>query len=419
MMPGPNPVTVPPSCSMTPPSDDPLSREIEAALEGVELQSIGRTPDEGNQGPRSGAPDLWKGTVVGVSGDDVIVELSPTMQGVLSKNEFDEPPATGQVFEFSLRGQEDGLWILSRREARQMAAWNDIQVGSRAEARVTGVNKGGLELKLGPVSAFMPASHVALGRVEDLTTCIDQVFECEVLEVDRERKRVLLSRRAVLAAEREAARVETVGSLSSGQIVDGKVTRIEAFGAFVDIGAGIEGLLHVSNMSRKRVEDPKEFVSVGQELQVKILEIKEGGKRIGLGLKQLEADPWAEVYETLREDQVVQGKVSRMMDFGAFVELLPGVDGLLHVSQMAKDRVRRPQDAVSVGQEVTVRIQSIDGAQRRISLSCLDERGAVIGSEEAVDGQVLREALDKAGGAPAQTNLGSLFKKAFEPDADA
>jgi len=400
--------------------DDPLLREVEAALEGVNLQDLdqaGRMPPaRGERGGGDRGPRLWRGVVVGVSGEDVIVELGPRMQGVLAVSEFDQPgPQVGQAYDFTLHGkEEDELWRLSLREARALAAWDEITVGALVEARVTGVNTGGLELRIGPAAAFMPASHVALERVEDLAGFLNQKLLCEVLEVDRERKRVLLSRRAVLKREREEARQEAVGALTVGSVVQGKVTRVEPFGAFVQIGPGLEGLLHVSNISHQRVDNPAEALHKGQEIQVKVLSIEEGGRRIGLGLKQLGPDPWQEAAARLAEGQVLSGKVVRLMDFGAFVELFPGVEGLVHVSQLKPDRVRRPSEAVAVGDEVGVRVLSLDAGARRISLSRLDERGALIGSDDSVEGAEIDRVLRESPGRPLGTNLGSLFRKALD-----
>lgn len=399
---------------------DPLDREVAAALEGVNLQEIndqGQMPSRGKGGKSGkGGGNLIPGTVEGISGDDVIVELGPTMQGVIKVTEFEEPPQVGQKFEFTLNGKEDDLWILSRREAKLMAAWDELVPGSHCKARVTGVNTGGLELKVGPVAAFMPASQCALHRVEDLSQFLNQTMTCEVLEVDPSKKRLLLSARRVLEAEADAARSETIGKLQAGQKVTGKVTRVEGFGAFVDIGGGLEGLMHVSNISRARVENPAEVLKAGQQVEVMVLEIKEGGKRIGLGMKQLEPDPWDDVGSRYTPGTIAQGKVVRLMDFGAFVELEAGIEGLLHVSQLSNQRVMRVQDAVKVDEELAVRIVSVEPGRQRISLSRLDERGAVIGSEDAVDGKVIDEMIEQNSGKQASTNLGNLFRRAMSGD---
>jgi len=410
---------------------DGLDDEIEAALDGVDLQSIGKSEDEpdlaplrpaarapASPAPAPGAPageGLKVGTVVGISGKDVFVELGPRMQGVASLAEFDQPPLAGQSFEFKLRGrdEENDLWLLSRREALVLASWRELEVGSIVKAQVKGQNAGGLELKIGPHAAFMPASQVAIGHVQDLSLYLSQTLVCQVLEIDRARERVVLSRRAVLEREREQARAEAVDTLAPGGLVRGKVTRVEKYGAFVQIAPGLEGLVHVSNLSRKRVEDAAEVLAVGQDVQAMVLEIKEGGKRIGLGLKQLEPDPWDDVGERLHEDSVVEGRVVRLVEFGAFIEIEPGLEGLLHVSQIGKSRVRRPQDSLKVGEDLAVRVLSIEPIERRISLSRLDAHGAVLGSEEAADPSAVADALSEGAAAPRGTSLGDIFRKAL------
>lgn len=393
-------------------TSDDLGAEIDAALQGVNLQDMASTSDEA---ARKSARDrnLKRGTIVGITGKDVFVELGPRMQGVVSTAEFEPPPQVGQVYDFTLRGQEDGLWLLSRQEALAISSWDELEVGALVKAKVTGQNTGGLELKIGAASAFMPASHASLGHVEDLSSLLGQHMVCQVLEVDRGKKRVVLSRRAVLERERETSRSQAAQTLSAGDQVRGKVRRIESFGAFVEIMSGLEGLVHVSNMSRKRVEDPNELLKVGDTVDAVVLDIKEGGRRIGLSMKALEPDPWDGLAERLREDSTVTGKVVRLMEFGAFVEIEPGIEGLLHVSQLGKERVRRVQDAVKVGDELSLRVLSVDPHAHRISLSRLDPDGAVIGSEDAADTTAVRDVMSQTQ-APLGTNLGDLFKKALK-----
>ncbi len=400
----------------------PLSDEFEDALEGMNLQELDLPPVPTSGGAPPSEQDargLTRGKVVGIDGDDVIVELGPRMQGVIALGEFEEPPSVGDAHEFTLIGREGDLWLLSIREAVALAALEDLEPGKHIKAKVTGQNTGGLELKLGKLSGFMPASHVDVARVEDLSTFIGQHVVAEVLEVDRGRKRVLLSRRNVLRRELDETRRETVRALAPGSVVHGKVTRVESYGAFVDIGGGIEGLVHVSNISRERVENASDVLKAGQQVDAQVLEIKEGGKRIGLGMKQLLPDPWDDVEERMRPEQVVQAKVAKVMDFGLFLELEPGLEGLLHVSQMGDGdnrRNTRSKGGPAEGTELTVRVVSIDRAARRIALSRLDSRGALIGSEEAAGAaeidQVLRASEDQNLG----TNLGNLFKKALEDE---
>jgi small subunit ribosomal protein S1 len=397
------------------PNQNHLDKEIENALSGVDLQNMDMPQASGQPTGGRGGPRLYEGIVAGVSGTDVIVELGPRMQGACSLVEFDTPPTVGDKHRFVLHGQEDGLWIVSMRAAQELAAWDDLEVGSLVKARVTGQNQGGLTLKIGKNEAFMPSSQVSTDRDEDISSHIGSTMTAEVLEIDRSRNRVLLSRRRVQEAEQMESMKEAAGSLMPGTILTGKITRIEAFGAFVKLPGGIEGLLHVSNISRQRVENVADVLNVGQELQVKVLEIKDGGRRIGLGVKQLEPDPWDDVQEKYREDSVVTGKVTRITDFGAFIELEPGLEGLLHVSQLGRERVNNVGAVVSMGEEVSVRISAIEPGSKRISLSRLDARGAVIGSEDSVDSSVIDEVLAKPTQGSLGTSLGDLFKKAMDP----
>ncbi|MCP5022030.1 MAG: S1 RNA-binding domain-containing protein [bacterium] len=396
------------------PNQNPLDKEIENALAGVNLQDMDMSK-ESPQPTGKGGARLYEGVVVGVSGDDVIVELGPQMQGACALSEFETKPEPGDKHRFVLHGQEDGLWIVSMRAAQELAAWEDLEVGSLVKARVTGQNQGGLTLKIGKNEAFMPSSQVSTDRDEEISSHIGATLTAEVLEIDRSRNRVLLSRRRVQEAEQMEAMKDAAGSLVPGTVVTGKVTRIESFGAFVKLNGGIEGLLHVSNISRQRVENVSEVLAVGQELQVKILEIKDGGRRIGLGVKQLEPDPWDDVQHKYREDSVVTGKVTRIADFGAFIELEPGLEGLLHVSQLGRERIKNVGAVLSMGEEVSVRISAIEPGSKRISLSRLDSRGAVIGSEDSVDCSVIDEALAKPSQGALGTSLGDLFKKAMDP----
>ncbi|MFT5197925.1 MAG: small subunit ribosomal protein S1 [Planctomycetota bacterium] len=397
------------------PNQNHLDKEIENALSGVDLQNMDMPQASGQPTGGRGGPRLYEGIVAGVSGTDVIVELGPRMQGACSLEEFETPPTVGDKHRFVLHGQEDGLWIVSMRAAQELAAWDDLEVGSLVKARVTGQNQGGLTLKIGKNEAFMPSSQVSTDRDEDISTHLGSTMTAEVLEIDRSRNRVLLSRRRVQEAEQMESMKEAAGSLMPGTILTGKITRIEAFGAFVKLPGGIEGLLHVSNISRQRVENVADVLNVGQELQVKVLEIKDGGRRIGLGVKQLEPDPWDDVQEKYREDSVVTGKVTRITDFGAFVELEPGLEGLLHVSQLGRERVNNVGAVVSMGEEVSVRISAIEPGSKRISLSKLDARGAVIGSDDSVDSSVIDEVLAKPTQGSLGTSLGDLFKKAMDP----
>jgi small subunit ribosomal protein S1 len=381
--------------------------ELDEALAGTVPQA---------RSDESGARRRYTVTVAGSSGGDVFVELGPRVQGVIASQEFDEPPKVGETLEVALRGQEDGLWLFSAKEARALAAWDEMDVGSLVKGTVIGLNKGGLELKVGSIRAFMPASQVDLKHVEDLTGFAGETMVCEVLEIDRGRERVVVSRRAVLEAEREEQREQAAETMAEGVVVRGKVSRLESFGAFVRLTNGLEGLLHVSNISHRRVEDPSEVLKIGQELELLVLEIKEGGRRIGLGRKQLEEDPWDGIEARVNEDHVTLGRVRRLVDFGAFIEIEPGVEGLLHVSELGQGRVRNVRDVLREDEEVVVRVLHVDAAARRLSLTRLDPRGALLGSDEAPDQADLERALDRDGSGSIGTNLGALFRKALGKD---
>lgn len=387
---------------MNPKSDSRLGA-LRAELD-LELQQTPGHP------PRADSP-LYEAIVVGVSGQDVVIELSPRVQGAVPRAEFGAVPAPGTPLRVTLAGREENLWIFSVRGAQPLTAWEELEVGSLVKGTVIGLNKGGLELRLGSARAFLPASQVALEHVEDLAAFAGMQLLCEVLEIDRAKKRVVVSRRAVLERERRSSREKAAERLAPGATVRGRVTRIESYGAFLDLGGGVEGLLHVSNLAHRRVEHPEELLALGQELEVAVLSVEEGGKRIGLSRKALEADPWDGIDERYRQDQVVTARVRRLMNFGAFLELEPGVEGLLHASQLGATRARDPGALLQVGQELPVRILTLDPGARRIGLSRLAPNGALLGSDEAAGGEEIREVLGE--GKNLATNLGTLLGKAL------
>jgi small subunit ribosomal protein S1 len=236
------------------------------------------------------------------------------------------------------------------------------------EARVTGHNKGGLEVEVSGIRGFIPVSHIELFRVEDLQPYVNQRLRCLVAEANPLEKNLVLSRRALLEKEREETREKLWQELAEGQIRPGTVRSVKDFGAFIDLG-GVDGLLHVSEMSWSRVEKATDLVQVGQQLQVVVLKIDRERRKLSLGLKQLLPSPWEQIEEKYPAGTLVPGKVTRLMDFGAFIELEPGVEGLVHVSELAPQRVRKVGDVVQPGQAVQVRVLKVEPSQRRISLS--------------------------------------------------
>ena len=236
------------------------------------------------------------------------------------------------------------------------------------EARVVEVNKGGVTVDVNGIRGFMPISQIDLYRVDDAGQFVNQKLLCLVTEVDPSERNLVVSRRALLEKEREENREKLWSELQEGQVREGIVRSIREFGVFVDLG-GADGLIHISELSWQRVKDPSEVVQPGQKVKVVVLKLDREHRKVGLGLKQLTASPWDDISEKYHVGQVVTGKVTRLMDFGAFVELEPAVEGLIHISELAPQRVRRVIDVVKAGQDVQVMIQGVNPEQRRISLS--------------------------------------------------
>jgi small subunit ribosomal protein S1 len=243
-----------------------------------------------------------------------------------------------------------------------------VAVGMIVEARVTETNKGGLAVDVNGIRGFMPISQIDLYRVEDTQQFVNQKLRSMVVEVKPSERNLVVSRRALLEKEREENREKLWQELAEGQIREGIVRSIRDFGAFVDLG-GADGLLHVSEMSWTRVKDPSTIVKPGQAVKVVVLKIDRERRKVSLGLKQLSASPWDDIGSKYFVGSLVKGKITRLMEFGAFVELEPGVEGLIHISELAPQRVRRVGDIVQAEQEVQVKVLSVDATQRRISLS--------------------------------------------------
>jgi ribosomal protein S1 len=363
---------------------------------------------------------VCRGAVVGTYGDDVFVELGPRMQGVISRRQLPAEPRIGDEFDFTLRGQEQGLWVLSLRESKVLHTWESMEAGSLVQAHVVRITPGGLELKIGPLHAFMPKSQTGIPRDEEPNALVGKNLAVEVLEVDRERQRVVVSRKVVVQRERESERQRLVGALKPGQVVQGRVTRLEQYGAFVSFGRGLEGLVHVSNLSHERVEHPSELLHEGQSVELKVLHVKGGGKRIALGLKQMAESPWQHLERIHYVDQIVEGRVARVMDFGAFVAIQAGVEGLLPRSQMGLAPDQSVRSIVAAGQKVSVRIQSLDCAGERLALSLLHKSGARIAPEEAADAASFAEIVRADPGRGLLTNFKDILQRALRrPDADS
>jgi small subunit ribosomal protein S1 len=325
--------------------------------------------------------DVVKGKVVRIDKDEVLVDIGYKAEGVIPSNELSirksvdphEEVELGEEIDALVLTKEDseGRLILSKKRARFEKAWRKIEVaadsGEPVEGSVIEVVKGGLILDLG-VRGFLPASLVDIRRVHNLDEFMSQTLECKVIELNRSRNNVVLSRRAVLEEERKEVREQILGRLEPGQVVEGKISNIVDFGAFVDLD-GIDGLIHISELSWSHVNHPSEVVSIGDDVRIKVLDIDRDRQRISLGLKQTQEDPWQRVISTHRSGDVLEGSVTKVVAFGAFVEILPGVEGLVHISELADHHVENPSEVVEPGSKLNVKILEIDEERRRLSLS--------------------------------------------------
>ncbi len=325
--------------------------------------------------------DVVTGNVVRIDNDEVLVDIGYKSEGVILANELsirknvdpaDEVEMGEEVDALVLTKEDpDGRLILSKKKARFEKAWRLIEgaaeSGEPVTANVIEVVKGGLILDLG-VRGFLPASLVDIRRVANLDEFMGTQIECRVIELNRARNNVVLSRRAVLEEERKEVREQILDRLQPGDIVDGQISNIVDFGAFVDLD-GIDGLIHISELSWSHVNHPSEILNIGDTVNVKVLDIDRERQRISLGLKQTQEDPWQRVVDTYRVGDELEGAVTKVVTFGAFVEILDGVEGLVHISELAPQHVENPRELVAPGDDLRVRILEIDSDRRRLSLS--------------------------------------------------
>jgi small subunit ribosomal protein S1 len=325
--------------------------------------------------------DVVTGHVVRIDKDEVLVDIGYKSEGVIPANELSIRKSIDPSDEVSLgeevdalvltKEDQDGRLILSKKRARFEKAWRRIEAaaesGEPVEGTVIEVVKGGLIIDLG-VRGFLPASLVDIRRVQNLDEFMGQAIECRVIELNRSRNNVVLSRRAVLEEERKEQRQQILDRLQPGQVVEGAISNIVDFGAFVDLD-GIDGLIHISELSWSHVNHPSEILNIGDTVPVKVLDIDRDRQRISLGLKQTQEDPWQRVVDTYNLGDELEGVVTKVVTFGAFVEILDGVEGLVHISELAHHHVENPREVVNQGDKVRVKILEIDSERRRLSLS--------------------------------------------------
>jgi len=325
--------------------------------------------------------DLIQGTVVKIDRDEVLLDVGYKTEGVIPSRELsirhDADPgdivSVGDTIEALVLQKEDkeGRLILSKKRAQYERAWGDVEKIKAADTTVTGtvieVVKGGLIVDIG-LRGFLPASLVELRRVRDLAPYMGQPIDAKIIELDRNRNNVVLSRRAFLEENQKETRDDFLTNLKPGEIRTGKISSVVAFGAFVDLG-GMDGLIHVSELSWKHVEHPSQVVNIGDEVTVQVLEVDFSRERISLSLKATQQDPWQEFAGSHEVGQLVYGRITKIVPFGAFVQVGDGIEGLVHISELSTHHVESAEQVVTPGEELWVKIIDLDLARRRISIS--------------------------------------------------
>jgi (E)-4-hydroxy-3-methyl-but-2-enyl pyrophosphate reductase len=404
-------------------TDEEVATAGEAPAETTQAQSAEPEQEdmESQAFPTINQGDIIKGKVIQVTDDEAMVDIGYKSEGVIHKGELAYRPvasandvlSVGDEIDVYVERVEDGEGnpVLSKRKADAARAWVVLEEahakGEAIEAPVLERVKGGLLVDVG-VRGFVPASHVDRRFVDNLEQFIGEVWKLKVLEMDRERNNVVLSRRAVLEEEFQQVKHEVYDTLTPGEIVDGEVKRLTDFGAFVDIGKGVEGLLHVSEMAFSRVKHPSDVVSEGDKIKVMILSVDKERERLSLGLKQTLPDPWENVSQKYPEGSIVEGEVTRLVDFGAFVKLEDGIEGLVHISQLANRHVAKPDEVVQSGELVKVKVISVDAERHRIGLSIREVEQPAKAQDQGNSG-----SDDYQQSAPEVT-LGDLFGDMFK-----
>jgi len=403
--------------------------------------------------------EIVKGTVVAVTRDNAVIDIGGKSEGIIALHEFEPGPLNeagvatpgvkvGDVIDVYIESREndDGLVTLSKEKADKMKVWDEISSACERDELIEGTIsqrvKGGLSVTIrGGVKAFLPGSQVDLRPIRNLDKLIGQTYQFKVIKFNKKRGNIVLSRRVLLEKERDQIKSKTLETLEENKIVKGVIKNITEYGAFVDLG-GIDGLLHITDMSWGRVNHPSEVFQVGDEVTVKVLKYNPETERVSLGLKQTQEDPWSHAEEAFPPGKKVHGKVMSITDYGAFVELEPGVEGLIHVSEMSwTKKVKHPSKVLEVGQELDCQVLEVDAKAKRISLGLkqlepdpwtiftekyhpgdkisgkvrsLTDYGVFIGIEDGVDGMVHKSDLSWTA---KVNNPGDLFHKGDDVDA--
>lgn len=395
--------------------------------------------------------EIVRGTIVAVQRDHVIVDIGFKSEGMVKIDEFplvngERVVKAGDEINVLVESKEGdtGLAMLSKEKADRMRIWDDIAKAAEEDATVEGVIvsrvKGGLSVDIG-VKAFLPGSQVDLRPIRNLDKLIGERFKFKVIKFNKRRNNIVLSRRLLLEQERDSMKKKTLARLTEGAILDGAVKNITEYGAFVDLG-GIDGLLHITDMSWGRLSHPSDMFRVGDEVRVKVLKFDAATERVSLGLKQIQDDPWVEADRKYRVGNRVRGRVVSLTDYGAFIELEPGIEGLVHVTEMSwTKRVKHPSKIVAIGDEVEAMVLDLDISQKRISLGLkqcepnpwntlsqkypvgtvirgpirnITDFGVFVGVEEGIDGLVHVSDLSWSG---RVKHPGELYEKGVDVEA--
>ncbi len=362
--------------------------------------------------------DIIAGTVVKVDKDEVLLDIGYKSEGVIPVRELsirygvkaEDVVKVGDEIDALVLQKEDkeGRLILSKKRAQYEKSWDRLEKcmleNEPVEGEVIEVVKGGLILDIG-LRGFLPASLTDIHRVKELNTFLTTKLTCKIIEMDRNRNNVVLSRRAFLEETASERRKVLLENLEKGMRVKGKVSSIVSFGAFVNLG-GIDGLIHISELSWCHVEKPSEVLSVGDEVDVEILDVDRDRERISLSLKACQADPWEQLSKEVEVGEVIKGVVTKLVPFGAFIQVRPGIEGLVHISELSRRHVEQPDEVLSVGQEVDAKVIDIDVDRRRISLS-LKQIESAIADEYEEDSEEAEELAEAPGvEAPAYVETG-------------
>ncbi len=382
--------------------DADIEAELAAAMAGFsdKMDVDTKTAEEKATQPKTPNSGRFKGTVLSIHGKDVFIEVPGRRhQGYLAYSDFDKPPVIGDTIEVGIDGFDsaNGVLRLTRDGSAVSVDWSSVRKGQTVEARVTGTNKGGLQVEVNGIRAFLPISQIDMYRVENIEQFVNQKLICQVMEVDAQEKNLVVSRRALLEADRKRHEEQFWTEIEVGQVRTGTIRSIMKFGAFVNIGPA-DGLLPISELTWGRVGKVEDVVKDGQQVEVKVTKVDREARKLTLSLKSMLESPWDSIAERLPVGTNIKAKITRIAEFGAFAEVEPGIEGLIHISQMGLPRGRRIRDRFQEGKEYDVQVVSIDKEAQRMGLSsqAIENQKQHAETEAAKAEMAARDAAEEA-----------------------